>query len=625
MQLTIKARLLICLVALAAGMAAMGLSGGIANEIAGRRIRSIIVDRVEPMQRLKIVSDMYAVNIVDTAHKARAGSVSATEARRRIADAKTRIAENWQAYRATEMTGDEQGLVDGASAAMPAADQAVAKLDSILAGGDAAALAEFNDKALYPAIDPVTAKVGALVDLQTKVAREDGLAAAHASKIATAVMAFIGLVAVGLLAFAANVIIRKVSEPLQAMTSAMRRLAEGDNAVVVPAVGQADELGQMAGAVTVFKEAAIAKLKADAEVIEAKTRAERERLAASQAAIAQQQELVVRSFGVGLSRLADGDLTYRVQDDLPEQYESLRGDFNGAMAKLQDTMQVIIGNADGIRSGSAEITTASDDLARRTEQQAAGLEQTAAALEEITVTVKKTADGAQEARQVVAAAKIDAEQGGDVVGKAVTAMGQIESSAQQISQIIGVIDEIAFQTNLLALNAGVEAARAGEAGRGFAVVASEVRALAQRSAEAAKEIKTLISASTEQVGAGVDLVGQTGKALVRILEQVSRINEVVNEIAASAREQATGLDEVNVAVNQMDQVTQQNAAMVEESTAASHALAREADALTQLIGQFQVGAVTAAARPASGRPAPRLARTSRQGLALRKEESWEEF
>ena len=598
MKLTIKARLLMCLAALAVGMIAIGLAGGIANTLAGRSINSIIVDRVEPMQQLKIVSDMYAVNIVDTAHKVRGGSLTAAEATARITAARGRIDENWKAYAATEMTGDEQGLVDQVTAAMPVANQAVDQLATILASGDQAALAQFNDKTLYPAIDPVTAKVDALVNLQTTVAQQDGLAAAHVSKIAAGVMGFIGLIAAGLLAFAVNVIIRKVSQPLQAMTSAMLRLSEGDNGIVVPAVGQADELGQMADAVTVFKEAAIAKLKADADIVEAKTRAERERLAASEAAIAQQQELVVRSFGVGLSRLADGDLTYRVRDDLPHQYETLRSDFNGAMGKLQDTMQVIIGNADGIRSGSREITHASDDLAKRTEQQAAGLEETAAALEEITATVKKTADGAQEARRVVSSAKVDAEHGGEVVGKAVTAMGQIEASAQQITQIIGVIDEIAFQTNLLALNAGVEAARAGDAGRGFAVVAQEVRALAQRSAEAAKEIKALITASTEQVGAGVDLVGQTGKALERILDQVSRINGVVGEIAASAREQATGLDEVNLAVNQMDQVTQQNAAMVEESTAASHALAREADALTQLMGQFQVGETAAAPRRA---------------------------
>jgi methyl-accepting chemotaxis protein len=331
-----------------------------------------------------------------------------------------------------------------------------------------------------------------------------------------------------------------------------------------------------------------------------------------------------------MDRLAHGDLTYRVNDDLPSEYEKLRGDFNAALTKLQDTMTVIVGNADGIRAGSREITNASDDMAKRTEQQAAGLEETAAALEEITATVKRTAQGAQEARRVVGAAKTDAETGGQVVADAVAAMGEIEKSSAQIGNIIGVIDEIAFQTNLLALNAGVEAARAGEAGRGFAVVAQEVRALAQRSAEAAKEIKVLITASTEQVDSGVDLVGKTGEALSRIVAQVAQINGVVSEIAASAQEQATGLEQVNVAVTQMDQATQQNAAMVEQSTAASHALSREADNLTRLMGQFSVGQaraptpVAAAKSPAKSAARPAL-RTVRPGSAAPKIDSWEEF
>ncbi len=252
-------------------------------------------------------------------------------------------------------------------------------------------------------------------------------------------------------------------------------------------------------------------------------------------------------------------------------------------------------------SGTQEISTASNDLSRRTEQQASSLEETAAALDEITATVKKAAEGATHARKVVAGTKVDAEKSGEVVRKAVEAMGGIEKSSQQISQIIGVIDEIAFQTNLLALNAGVEAARAGDAGRGFAVVASEVRALAQRSAEAAKEIKGLISTSTTQVGQGVQLVAETGKSLERIMAKVAEINTVVSEIAAGAQEQATGLQQVNTAVNEMDKVTQQNAAMAEEATAAGRSLAQEAEQLTGLVGQFQLGNVGRVPAGAAGR------------------------
>ena len=335
-----------------------------------------------------------------------------------------------------------------------------------------------------------------------------------------------------------------------------------------------------------------------------------------------------------LTAMADGDLTYRLDRPFPPDYEQLRTDFNTAIGKLQETMTVIAGATAAIRAGTGEISTAAEDLSRRTEQQAASLEETAAALDEITVTVKKTASGAGHARTVVSTAKSDAEHSGTVVGRAVDAMGAIERSSTQIGQIIGVIDEIAFQTNLLALNAGVEAARAGEAGRGFAVVASEVRALAQRSAEAAKEIKALISTSAQQVGEGVELVGETGKALDRIAGQVAEINAIVTEISASAQEQSAGLEQVNTAINQMDQVTQQNAAMVEESTAASRNLASETDDLARLVGQFRVGASAGPSRSATPRsrsaaqPVRALKVTGRGGVAQKpapQDATWEEF
>ncbi len=313
---------------------------------------------------------------------------------------------------------------------------------------------------------------------------------------------------------------------------------------------------------------------------------------------AAEQAHVVAMLAKGFDRLTDGDLTVRISEPFAGEYEHLRRDFDATVERLQATIKAVLAASGAISNGAGEISKASDDLAHRTEQQAASLEETAAALEEITATVKKTAENAQNASNIVSTAKAGAEEGGRVVETAITAMSQIEQSSKQITDIIGVMDEISFQTNLLALNAGVEAARAGDAGKGFAVVASEVRSLAQRSSEAARKIKDLIKTSSEHVGSGVKLVGETGAALKKIVEQVVEINTLVSEMAQAAQQQSTGIEEVNTAVTQMDQVTQQNAAMVEESTAAAKNLAGETTDLDKLIGFFKVGDAVAARRAA---------------------------
>ncbi|WP_234906833.1 methyl-accepting chemotaxis protein [Rhizobium rhizogenes] len=315
--------------------------------------------------------------------------------------------------------------------------------------------------------------------------------------------------------------------------------------------------------------------------------AERAKAEAERAKVAADDKAVVTILAQALEALANGDLTYRITIDVPTKSEMLKQNFNDALTRLQDAMKDVATSTSAIRYGTAEIAAASDDLSRRTEQQAASLEETAAALNEITATVKNTADSARNAREVVSNAKQDAEHSGEIMQQAEHAMGAIETSSRQIGQIIGVIDEIAFQTNLLALNAGVEAARAGEAGKGFAVVAQEVRELAQRSAGAAKEIKSLIKTSEQQVGQGVTLVADTGKALARIVTRVAEVDAIVSDIASSAQEQSVGINEVSTAINQMDHFTQQNAAMVEESTAASHNLLKESEELVVLIGQFR--------------------------------------
>lgn len=296
----------------------------------------------------------------------------------------------------------------------------------------------------------------------------------------------------------------------------------------------------------------------------------------------------IGALGRSLRALADGNLTQSLNTPFVLSMEKLRGDFNEVIARLRETMLTVAANSAGIASGSSEIRSAADQLSQRTEQQAASLEETAAALEEITTTVSDSAKRADEAGRLVSRTKENAELSGEIVHKAISAMDSISKSSGEITNIIGVIDDIAFQTNLLALNAGVEAARAGEAGKGFAVVAQEVRELAQRSASAAKEIKNLITTSGQHVSSGVDLVGQTGTALKNIVEQVGEINTNVQAIVEGAREQASGLIEINSTINLMDQATQKNAAMVEETTAASHGLAREAEALRNILSHFQI-------------------------------------
>ena len=316
--------------------------------------------------------------------------------------------------------------------------------------------------------------------------------------------------------------------------------------------------------------------------------------------VEEEQNKVVEILADSLRRLADGDLTAHINAAFTGAHEQIKNDFNAAVDSLRTAIGAISEATGTLRSGSDEIAAASNDLSHRTEQQAASLEETAAALDQITATVKRSAEGARQASSAASSAKEGAISSGDVVRDAVAAMGEIEQSSGQITEIIGVIDEIAFQTNLLALNAGVEAARAGDAGKGFAVVASEVRALAQRSADAAKEIKTLISASSEQVSQGVNLVGETGEALGRIVGRVTEVHGLVADISSSTQEQAVGLGQVNSAVNEMDRVTQQNAGMVLETANAAADLAREAQNLSQLIGRFRLatGAAAVARRAA---------------------------
>jgi methyl-accepting chemotaxis protein len=387
------------------------------------------------------------------------------------------------------------------------------------------------------------------------------------------------------------VLTHSIVDPLVLLTAAMKRLAEGDCQAEAPYAERGDELGDMARAVQVLRSAALEKLRLEGETASEREarESERRRNEADRLAATATQAAVVKAIAGGLHSLAEGDLTVRLQEPFAAEYEQIRTDLNSTISRLEGALQTIAATSKSIRSGSTEINSASNDLSRRTEAQSSGLEETVTALDKITSAVQKTAQGARQASEAVTGARADAQQSGDVVRGAISAMSEIEQSSNQVSQIIHVIDEIAFQTNLLALNAGVEAARAGDAGKGFAVVASEVRALAQRSAEAAKEIKGLISASSTQVGAGVNLVGQTGAALERIIGRVAEIDGLVQAMAASAHEQAGALQQVNSTVNQMAQTTQQNASMVAQSNTAAQGLQSEAEELSRLVAQFRIG------------------------------------
>jgi methyl-accepting chemotaxis protein len=463
--------------------------------------------------------------------------------------------------------------------------------------------------------------------------------------IGTVVVSVLSLL--GFLIFA-----RSLASAIGGITTTMTRLAKGDLDADIDGSERPDEVGAMARAVQVFKDNAIKTRELEEQADRQRSQSEDERLRTAEAERARAAAMAQATNGLasGLKHLAEGDLSFHISETFHHDFESLRTDFNQAVEQLRTTLSSVSQATASIDSGSREISQSADDLSRRTEQQAASLEETAAALDEITVNVSNSSKRADEARAVAMQANESARRSGTVVGDAVSAMSKIEQSSGQISNIIGVIDEIAFQTNLLALNAGVEAARAGEAGRGFAVVAQEVRELAQRSAKAAKEIKDLIRNSSGEVQSGVQLVQQTGEALRTIEAYIVTINQHMDSIATSSREQSVGLGEVNTAVNQMDQVTQQNAAMVEEANAAGATLAMEAARLKELVGQFQFSSapkspmrahpaqVAPAARAAPAAPSPaqprKMAKTISKAVSGRSSaaaavqhssDSWEEF
>ena len=499
-------------------------------------------------------------------------------------------------------TAEEKTILDEIAGIQAKTNPLVANIIALQEKGDGEGARKILLDQARPLFVAWLGAINKFIDYQEALNKTIGTDVRNASSgfasLALTALGIAVLMAIVVAAFTA----RSIIAPMSKLQDSLKSMAEGNMQGDRTLESRGDEVGRLARAVATLRDVISAKAERDADTEAKRAIAERNRLeaeAGERSAVAEKTDTAVRQLAEALQGLADGDLTQEIATPFIPSLDQLRIDFNQAVQKLRGAMQRVAENASAIASGAQEIRSASDDLAKRTEQQAASVEETAAALEEITTTVSDSSSRAQEAGLVVRKTKENAEHSGRVVRNAVDAMGKIETSATEIANIIGVIDEIAFQTNLLALNAGVEAARAGDAGKGFAVVAQEVRELAQRSAKAAKEIKDLINTSNDHVKSGVSLVGETGKALEEIVVQVQQVDGNVGAIVKASQEQAIGLKEINTSVNTMDQGTQQNAAMVEQATAAAHNLATEAEALFQLLSQFNIGGHATASR---GRP-----------------------
>jgi methyl-accepting chemotaxis protein len=575
-------------------------------------------------RRLHAISTAYTGLLNDESQAA----LLLTRANRNLGEARTSIGDIVMMPEASDIQKAQKALeeattnfeqnIDAAAAALPTDDRFAASHEALkqlrqdaltllrttcaaaISSGSTATTSDAILKSVYtyastcqPHFGPVTAAIFALTTETGKAADAEAAeleAYAEWTEKSTVLSMFGGALVIFVIGFVT--FRRSVSNPMQLLTSRMSEIAQGDLTVEVPETDRRDEIGKMAKALQIFKDNGLRtlELQAEAEVTRTATEAERLATAERDQKIAAEMAQATKHLADGLRRVADGDLSVGIDVAFAPAFEDLRQDFNRTVVQLRETLQSVTQSTRSIDAGSRELDMSADALSKRTEQQAAALEETAAALDEITVNVANSSKLAQQARAAAAEANRAASESRAVVTSAMDAMSTIEASSGQISSIIGVIDEIAFQTNLLALNAGVEAARAGEAGKGFAVVAQEVRELAQRSAQAAREIKDLICSSTQQVGTGVELVARTGKALEMIEECVAIVNGHIDSIAVSAQEQSTGLVQVNTAVNQIDQQTQQNAAMAEEATAASNTLAAEAVVLRDLIARFTLSA-----------------------------------
>ncbi|MBI4920112.1 MAG: MCP four helix bundle domain-containing protein [Devosia nanyangense] len=625
--MSIKSRLTLSLVLLGLSLVLVAGVGLWALDGAAAKTRTIVVDRVEPLRQLKLVADAYAVNIVDTIHKVRSGKLTWKEGRDNYDAAKATIVEEWGAYSVTSMTEEEKTLADKVATEMAAAEPALGRLNALIGGGDKDRLGEFADQKLYAAIDPISTTISDLIDLQVQVAKAEFERAEALRALSLAIMAAIGLGAALVLVFSVLSVIRGVSAPLVRMQQAMTRISAGDLDAEVPGRQRRDEIGGMAAAVEVFKQNAIeVRELTAAEAV--RVGQSRERAAAMAALVgglggvvdaavagdfshridialedadlqrvaAGVNDLVatvdrgVTETGTVLAALARTDLTLRVEGDYRGAFARLKTDTNSVVDNLTEVVGQLRETSRALKTATGEILSGANDLSERTTKQAAAIEETSAAMEQLAATVLDNARRAESASAKAQSVSLTAEETGEVMQRSNEAMERISTSSAKISNIIGLIDDIAFQTNLLALNASVEAARAGDAGKGFAVVAVEVRRLAQSAASASSEVKALIEQSGNEVAGGSRLVAEATHKLTSMLAGVRESAALVHGISAASQEQSNAISEVTTAVRQMDEMTQHNAALVEETNAAIEQTEGQASALDAIVDVFVIDA-----------------------------------